>query len=660
MLSPDRLRVLHGTEAPLPELRTLRAGPVTMLLDGVDLRYLRIGRTELVRRIYTAVRDVDWDTVPGVVTGLELEEREDGFRLEFDARHARPAVDFSWHGTIAGDESGRVEFVFDGQAKQHLAYNRIGICVHHPWRETADAHFVARTPDGDLAGSFPEAIGAQAIVDGAYRALFPAFDRIEIDLTGGGRLLLEFEGDLWETEDHRNWTDANFKTYSTPIGLGRPAPLEAGQRLRQRLVVTPVGVPVVSVASVAAGPVRLSLGAPTGSRVPPVGLGTDRDSHRPTDQEAARLADLAPRHVRVEVRLDRSDWAPALATAQETAGRIGAALEVALMLREEHVSSLASVADALAAGPPVDRVLVTVAGGRTATPEETTPAALVDLTRQALGGSLPDASFSGGTEIYFTELNRTRPDHATWDGVCYSVSPQIHAFTDVDVVESLDAQAETVRCARTIAGGKPVIVSPITLRRRVNFHAAGGPPPTPPGELPDSVDVRQSSLLGGAWTAGSLKYVSEAGASSVTYYETTGWRGVVEREAGSPLADAFHSRPGHAFPLYHPLADVASWRGQEVLECHSADPLTAVGLAVRDDDGQLRLLVANLTCGAQDVVVGPLQGPVALRRLNEASAERAGAEPQTFRSESQPAGAARELELRLEPYEVVRVDPIEA
>jgi len=660
MLSPDRLRLLHGTEVPLPELRTLRAGPVTMLLDGVDLRYLRIGRTELVRRIYTAVRDVDWDTVPGVVTGLELEEREDGFRLEFDARHARPAVDFSWHGTIEGDESGRVEFVFDGQAKQHLAYNRIGICVHHPWRETAGAHFVARTPDGDLAGSFPEVIGAQAFVDGAYRALFPAFDRIEVDLPGGGSLLLEFEGDLWETEDHRNWTDANFKTYSTPIGLGRPAPLEAGQRLRQRLVVTPVGVPVVSVASVAAGPVRLSLGAPTGSRVPPVGLGTDRDSHRPTDQEAALLADLAPRHVRVEVRLDRSDWAPALATAQETAGRIGAALEVALMLREEHVSSLASVADALAAGPPVDRVLVTVAGGRTATPEETTPAALVDLARQALGGSLPDASFSGGTEIYFTELNRTRPDHATWDGVGYSVSPQIHAFTDVDVVESLDAQAETVRCARTIAGGKPVIVSPITLRRRVNFHAAGDLPPTPPEELPDSVDVRQSSLLGGAWTAGSLKYVSEAGASSVTYYETSGWRGVVEREAGSPLADAFHSRPGHAFPLYHPLADVASWRGQEVLECHSADPLTAVGLAVRDDDGQLRLLVANLTCGAQDVVVGPLQGPVALRRLNEASAERAGAEPQTFRSESEPAGAARELELRLEPYEVVRVDPIEA
>ena len=72
-----------------------------------------------------------------------------------------------------------------------------------------------------------------------YRALFPAFDRLEVEARTGGRLLLEFEGDLWETEDHRNWTDANFKTYSTPISLGRPAPLKAGQGCRQRLVITP-------------------------------------------------------------------------------------------------------------------------------------------------------------------------------------------------------------------------------------------------------------------------------------------------------------------------------------------------------------------------------------------------------------------------------------
>jgi len=652
MTSPDSLRLLHGTAAPLVELRPLRAGPVTLLLDGIDLRYLRIGDTELVRRIYVAVRDEDWDTVPGVVSGLTLEQGKADFRVEFDVRHARRQIDFSWHGTLVGEASGRIELVLDGRAARALSYNRIGICVHHPWRETAGATFTARTPAGELTGVFPDLIGPQAIVDGAYNALFPAYDRLEVELGAGGSLRFEFEGDLWETEDHRNWTDANFKTYSTPIALGGPHRLEAGQTLEQRVVVTPAGVPA---GSERAGPSRLTLGPPTGTRVPAVGLGADRDGHRPDEHEIELLTLLSPRHLRVEVRLDRDDWRQSLTSVQETGERVGAALEVALMLREEHAGELAAVVEALASGPVVDRVLVTVAGARTATPDETTPSRLVDLARQELGGALPDASFVGGTEMYFTEINRTRPEHASWDGVCYSLTPQIHAFTDVDVVENLDAQGETVRGAVELAGGKPISVSPITMRRRVNFHAAGEPPREAPGELPDSVDVRQLSLLGAAWTAGSLKYLSEAGAASVTYYESTGWRGVVERATGAALPDAFPSRPGQAFPLFHPLADVAGWQGREVLDCRSDEPLKVVGLAVRDDDGRTDLLVANLTPQEQHVAIGPLEGAFTLRRLNEGTVERAGSEPQSFRGETEPARADGQLPLRLEPYEVVRV-----
>jgi len=75
-MTAERLRLLHGSAAPLPDLQTLRAGPVTMLLDGVDLRYLRLGDTELVRRVYVAVRDVDWDTVPATVSGLQVEQTD--------------------------------------------------------------------------------------------------------------------------------------------------------------------------------------------------------------------------------------------------------------------------------------------------------------------------------------------------------------------------------------------------------------------------------------------------------------------------------------------------------------------------------------------------------------------------------------------------------
>ena len=651
--SSERLRLLHGTDAPLEELRELRAGPATVLLDGVDLRYLRIGATELVRRIYPAVRDVDWDTVPGSVSGLAVEQRDGGFRVEFDARHVRREIDFSWHGTITGDESGRVEFLFDGRAERICPYNRIGICVHHPWRETAGARFTARTPEGEIEGTFPDLIGPQRFENGVYHALFPAFDRLEIEL-GGGRLLLELEGDLWETEDHRNWTDANFKTYSTPLGRGRPAPLEAGEPLRQRLVVTPLDVPV---RAAEAGAVRLAIGAPTGTRVPPVGLGRDRDHHRPQGRERELLAALAPHHLRVELRLGTEEWRTALAAAQDAARAAGARLEVSLHLIAEHAGALEEVAAALAGGPAVARVLVINADSRTATPAEVTRPELVDLAREALAPALPAVPFLGGTEIYFTELNRTRPRLERWDGVCYSISPQIHAFTDVDVMENLDAQAETVRSARALSAGKPVVVSPITLRRRVNFHAAGDPPPTPPGELPDSVDVRQSALFGAAWTAGSLAYVASAGAASATYYETTGWRGVLERASGPELPERFRSAPGEAFPLYHPLADAVEWHGAEVLACESSDVLAAVGLVVRTRDGAVRLLVANLTPAEREVVVEPLSGAFRLRRLHETTAAEAAADPAAFRRAGEPARAAGELPLLLAPYEVVRVDP---
>lgn len=652
--TPDELRLLHGSDASFQDLRPLRAGPVTLFLDGIDLRYISIGGTELVRRVYTAVRDVDWDTVPGVVSGFELEESDGGFRVEFDVRHARREIDFAWHGTIAGDENGRVEFVFDGVAERVCPYNRIGICVHHPWRETAGARYRARTPDGPTEGAFPDLIGVQAIVEGAYQALFPAYDRLRIELANSGALLLEFEGDLWETEDHRNWTDANFKTYSTPIAFGRPTPFEAGQRLRQRLVVTPLDVPVVPLAS---GPVRLAIGAPTGTGVPSIGLGQDRDAHQPDAHEAELLGLLAPAHVRVEVRLDDDDWREMLEAGQNAAGAARAELELALMLRDEHAALLDEVAAALTAGPPVARVLVTYSGGRTATPLETTPAHLVGLARAALAAATPQASFLGGTEIYFTELNRTRPEHTAWDGLCYSISPQIHAFTDVDVMENADAQAETVRSARAIAGDKPVAISPITLRRRVNFHAAGDPAPTPPGELPDSVDVRQSALFGAAWTAASLKYVSESGADTVTYYEATGWRGVVERAVGSELPRRFRSGAGEVFPLFHPLADAIGWRGAEVLACESSNRLVAVALAVRAADGATHLLAANLTQREREVVIGPLDGGVVLRRLNEATAGAAAADPVGFRQQTERGMANGELALTLAPYEVVRIDP---
>ena len=54
----------------------------------------------------------------------------------------------------------------------------------------------------------------------------------------GRRSTIAMEGEVFEMEDQRNWTDASFKTYCRPLARPRPYRLAAGETVRQRIVVT--------------------------------------------------------------------------------------------------------------------------------------------------------------------------------------------------------------------------------------------------------------------------------------------------------------------------------------------------------------------------------------------------------------------------------------
>jgi hypothetical protein len=102
------------------------------------------------------------------------------------------------------------------------------------------------------------------------------------------------------------------------------------------------------------------------------------------------------------------------------------------------------------------------------------------------------------------------------------------------------------------------------------------------------------SLFCAGWTVGSVRRLAEAGASSLTYYETTGWRGLMEKATGSPLPGRFPSRPGVPFPVYHVFADLAGFAGAEILPVEVEDPLSVEALALREGR-RLLVLAANLT-----------------------------------------------------------------
>lgn len=118
---------------------------MTAELDGVDLRYVRIGSVELIRRLYVAIRDDNWTIVPVNATGLQVTESDDGFAIEFHASHQLGDLDFSWRGRISADAtSSSITYSVDGVANTDFAFNRLD-CVYCTLQPRARAVHSSRT-----------------------------------------------------------------------------------------------------------------------------------------------------------------------------------------------------------------------------------------------------------------------------------------------------------------------------------------------------------------------------------------------------------------------------------------------------------------------------------------------------------------------------------
>ena len=203
MTTMTRARMLLGSDTLPAPVREVRAGPVRAILDGSDLRLARVGGMEIVRRIYVGVRDPNWNTIPPVVTALELEADADHFAARFRVRHTARDLDFVWDGEITGDPDGTIRYAMDGVAASDFWCANVGICVHHPVQGAAGQPFTATTPDGRLEGVLPELIGPQIKRDGLSLPLFPAFSGLTIG-PAAGAVHFAFDGALFEMEDHRN------------------------------------------------------------------------------------------------------------------------------------------------------------------------------------------------------------------------------------------------------------------------------------------------------------------------------------------------------------------------------------------------------------------------------------------------------------------------
>lgn len=485
---------MRGTAAKLTAGRL-----VAQIVDG-DLRRICFDGVEVLRRVSYPVRDADWGTES--VTTLSEDVGPDRYEHRFAAR--------------SGLFQGTFQCVLDGEGQMRLAVsltfnraaaiNRAGFTLLHPIAGVAGQPLVIVHPDGrETQTRFPDQI-APAQPARAIRRLRHPVGHVEVTL--------DFEGEIFEMEDQRNWSDASFKTYCRPLSLPRPFQVSAGKVLTQtitlRLKPAPSHAPATSKAR--------SSGQ---ARMPQVTL-----AHQPGLSSATALPQFPS--LPVVLRMDASTPENDLAA---LADRDDVAVEVVfsdLTDLRDQVRRLGRVGlrPSRIVGLPLGYLLSHQPEGPW--PAGPTPADAV----HALRDLFPDVPVGSGSLTNFTEFNRC-PPHPSALFATFGNTAIVHAADDLSVRETLEAIPAILTSAKTLAPGKPLHLGLFSIGMRSNPYGRDVVPNPTGSRVPMAMDdPRQSTPFAAAYAVGVLLSASRAGVDSLALAMPDGPLGA----AGRPLA----------------------------------------------------------------------------------------------------------------------------
>lgn len=552
-----------------------RTGSWSFAQGTGEITTITFAGVPVLRGIQTIARDADW----GTLSWLAEEPALSGTGATSTLRVGLRSSDQSLAGSmVISVEPTHLCVTCDLVAQRDLMTNRTGLVVlHHP--DLAGQPLTVVHPDGSTSAlSFPSSIAP----------FQPAFDVAGYHWEHNGHEIeLAFEGDVFEMEDQRNWTDASFKTYSRPLSAPFPYRVRAGEHIvnsvrvsvhsaqqehRHRLASS--ALPRYEVELVEEGEMPLfALGASTAP-----------------DPQPALPGSVATAPLLVELDLASTNWRAALDRACRTARSLDVRLiasdtdSVTSPYLQEAISRLAQCEDA---GIAIERI------GLFSSTTHGATTALADCLITLRDSAHRSWRMIGGTRAHFTELNREHPSMAlNVDEIGFSSTPLFHQESTGQIIDAIAMQRITARQAVTISRSlpgpaRPIVVGPITLRPRFNNVATRTQPAPVRADLHDGYgaefagtnDRRQAADELAAWLVSSAAAFAVPGVRSITFFEQWGPRGLVDaRGVPFPLADAFR--------------EVSALRGALLWSERTTEPVWALGSRTTDDE---RVLVANLS-----------------------------------------------------------------
>jgi D-apionolactonase len=591
---------LYGTDEPVERPRILRAGPLTVEFEAGNLRHIRYHGYEMMRAVSFVVRDKDWGTYAPQIANLHFHEEPDAFRVSYGAMVSEKDQEFRYSAAITGQSDGSVSFYGNGTSISGFLTNRTGFVVLHPIEGVAGAACTVEHVDGTIEETrFPFLVNpVQPMSD--LRAVTHEF-------LPGLKVTCRMEGDTFEMEDQRNWTDASYKTYVRPLALPWPYVIAKGETIDQTVTLKVSGT--VSEIKAVESRLVLTVGEQTtGRAMPPLGLGLDPKEMDATEQALGALRYVAPGHLvcYYDPRLGHRE-----ADLKRMAA-IGKALEAELWLEfvipsvdhfEQDLQELGRAVTRL--GNPFAAVMVSPASDLKCTLPGSPwpPCPPLDGCYRAARAAFPEVRIGGGMFSFFTELNRKRPSVSLLDFVTFTTVAIFHAGDDRSATEGLESLPYLAKSVAAFIDSKPYHVGPSAIGLRMNPY--GEAPMANPGNIRQAMngmDPRQRGLFAAAWSVGFVARFAAGGASALTLGGTTGPFGIAYAKADYP--QPWFDQNGGLYPVYHAIKGMAALRGRPLIDLAISQPREIQAIAVQRDT-EIEVWLANLTDQTESVQLEP-------------------------------------------------------
>jgi D-apionolactonase len=567
---PSRAVRLCGTEEIGPRSRKLTAGPLTAELENGQLRYVAFKGVEALRGIAFLVRDQNWGTYTPRIDSMWVKEEAGNFTVEYRAVCADANQRLRYAARIIGSNDGGLVFDAVATPDTNFVTNRAGFVVLHPAWLAGQKLKVTHVDDREEETRFPERISPSQ----------PVFDirALSHEAAPGLWATCRMEGDTFEMEDQRNWTDASYKTYVRPLALPWMYTLAKGSRHEQSVRLSLTGGGAAGGAGLS-GAIALELGQDLSLRVPELGVALPHDEIEAASAAIDALRVLKPRFLVCHADMRDSAALSEFERIRQAGEATGAKMVIEVVVPDEADAraSLEPVATAAKrARLEIDAVVVSSAADLKSwqpgakRPEKPTVEDIAAAAREVF----PGVRLGGGMLSTFTELNRKRPKAALFDFITHTTCSIVHASDDRSVMETLETLPAIIESTRAMIGEKPYRIGPSAIAARMNPYSKGVlDNPTNRRVCLTNYDPRQRGLFNAAWTLGYLAACAYGGVTSVAIGALVGPLGFVHHHAAGHSRPYFDSIDGIAlYPAFHVMADLARGVGRHLVGTPSSEP----------------------------------------------------------------------------------------